>query len=643
MALINISQFAGEIPRRNRRLLAPNQAQIAENCDVLSGSIVPFKIPSDVETLSGTDFISLYRFEATGEFLVFETDVDFIRSPVALDTFQRVYSTGENVPKVRGINTGTEFLYDLGIPKPTLTPTGTPTAQSSTTWTRTFHYFYEEPDGTRVDEDASALTVIETTPGVVYTVDPIPAKIAASADAFFVLWFDAFDPDGTTLGRLYPATSAASANNDFVLGGATASSALVVVVDVATLTISFDTSRSSEFTVDRSYVYTLVSGEGEEGAPSDPSLTVIVQPDEAALIANMDTAVVPNRNITLKRIYRTVTDTTGATNFKFVAEIPYTQATFSDQVLDADTGELLSTADFFPPPTDMQGIVLHPGGFAVGFTKNTIHPSPPFQPHAYPTGNQLSVEYDIIALGISGNSIVILTDGYGYIATGDSPETLTLRRIESRQPCVSKRGTAQIKDMVIYPSADGLVGVQGANAQLLTEEYFRRDDWQLVQPSTMVGEVHDKRYIGFADGRNIVFDFDEGASALVRTTVNASGVWSDLELDELFIIVGNKIQKWRGGSANLPVRWKSFERRYDRQISFSTIKLEGGGNSPKPSLNIYANNVSVQTLTFPDDDARRIPNLRNEKFWALEVLTLHEVNEIAMATSVAEIRDTERV
>jgi hypothetical protein len=129
--IIRLNQFSGLAPRIAPVNLPQPAAQVAANCLLGSGSLRPLVSEGAVTVtdslVSGTKQ-SIFRY--TGDrWLAWITDVNVCRSAVALDAFDRLYWTGDGVPKM-GDNTrilsGTSKpggSWDLGIPKPAAAPT----------------------------------------------------------------------------------------------------------------------------------------------------------------------------------------------------------------------------------------------------------------------------------------------------------------------------------------------------------------------------------------------------------------------------------------------------------------------------------------------------------------------------------------
>jgi hypothetical protein len=395
--------------------------------------------------------------------------------------------------------------------------------------------------------------------------------------------------------------------------------------------------------VDRSYVYTFVSRYGEEGPPSDPSSLVAVDPTQDANVTNMDTAVVGNYDITQKRIYRTVTSDAG-TFFQLVDTINLATATYLDTKADSDVTTILPSEGWVAPRPSVHGIVAMPGGFIAGFSGNTVYFSEPYYPHAWPLRYALTVDYTIVGLGVNSAGLVVLTRGSPYLMVGESPATMSVVRIESEQACVSKRSIRVAGDepntAVIYASPDGLVIVEGAAARLFTEGFWRKEQWKLLTPTSMISAVHDGRYFAFLQNTAFILDFSKQGSIVTTTTVQVQGLYVDLLTDTLNIIIKgtNDLKSWRTGTNNLTIRWKSKEMVFPRRYSYNTARvLAESYASDNVKLRLFADGTQVKELTVADDVAFRVPKLRDEKVWAFEVEATEEVYEALLSTSMSEL------
>lgn len=257
----------------------------------------------------------------------------------------------------------------------------------------------------------------------------------------------------------------------------------------------------------RSYIYTWVSAYGEESAPSKYSL-VNAFTDSSWQIdlttpsqADMNQTATPTRNIVSTRIYRTVTSAAGDATYFFVAEVPIATITYLDDQQDdviALNNECPSIT-WTPPPSDLQGMISMPNGMIAGFRKNEIWFCQPFYPHAWPSVYTLTTEYPIVGLGVSGQSLVVATEGYPVILTGINPGALAQTHSSVSQPCISKGSILSGDAGVFYMSPNGLILCQsGGYTVNFTEGWITRDKWSKLTPPLGVRAVnHLSSYFAF--------------------------------------------------------------------------------------------------------------------------------------------------
>jgi len=134
--IVGVKSFGGVSPRTPARYLQDGQAQVAINCPAFSGSLQPLRdVGSSLLTLPKTGVPkTIYRFgqgvESDTQFWFhWPTTVDVVKGPIAADTTERTYFTGDgSYPKVTTTTLSTtggaggEYpyaSYRLGVPHPT--------------------------------------------------------------------------------------------------------------------------------------------------------------------------------------------------------------------------------------------------------------------------------------------------------------------------------------------------------------------------------------------------------------------------------------------------------------------------------------------------------------------------------------------
>ena len=110
---IRIADFKGEIPSRHPRILPQMYATTALNTRLDDGTIAPVRTTALVETLLADANTIFFHKD---EWYSFTGDVDVVPGPVKTD---RLYVTGDGVPKMYANDT----VYNLALPAPAAKPT----------------------------------------------------------------------------------------------------------------------------------------------------------------------------------------------------------------------------------------------------------------------------------------------------------------------------------------------------------------------------------------------------------------------------------------------------------------------------------------------------------------------------------------
>lgn len=502
MTTLRIENFAGIAPRWSARLLPKNGAVRADNCKLLSGELRGLRQTQplfDFGVNGGVTVARAYRLPATvgapipmngSDFWLgfANPDVDFVRTPVLEDTFERYYWTSDTsqhggVPQynTRARIQAASASYVLGIPTPVNAPTVTP------------------PAGTNVV---------------------------------------------------------------------------------------------------RSYVYTFVSAYGEEGPPSPP--TTATGNAGSWSITGMDTTVPSpsNYNLAKTRIYRTVAGATG-TEYFWVADITFGTSSYTDTQADAVVALnfTMQSLTWDPPPQTLKGLVPHPGGFLIGFTGRDLYMSVPYQPHAWPVENIQTCQTEIVGVSVYNNTIIVATTSHPYYGDGMSPAAVTLQKIESIDPCVSRRSMATTTGGVFYASPQGIIRATDAGTTLVTYQLFTREEWQLYFSPTQVQAVpYGLQYIAF-DSTATGFIYSPAEELAPLTTLdrftNVQTIQIDAYSGDVYIVQGNQVRLWDPPTSTpYSYTWTSKEFDLPKPVNFGAMRLKFAGTPltvPLSALADYTN------------------------------------------------------
>ena len=285
MAYFKLITFGGKAPRVSPRLLADNLAQTATDVNLESGRLVPVKDnstvnpSSGVSTLANTSKQTIFKYTDSPErWLQFDEDVDVVRGPIAGDTNDTIYWSGQSFPRmgrsdiILGSAPYPDAFYRLGIPAPTAAPTvaiAAPTTINATITTTS---------GSGVITVTTA-SVHGATVGDIMTLVGFGATNGLTADEINGDFKIVSVPSTTTLTVATSGSATSSSTSSSVSNGA-----------------SFNGPSDADLDFETSYVYTFVSSYGEEGLPSAAS-TVLTTDDNAVItVSNLSTAGAKSNN-----------------------------------------------------------------------------------------------------------------------------------------------------------------------------------------------------------------------------------------------------------------------------------------------------------------------------------------------------------
>ena len=341
-------------------------------------------------------------------------------------------------------------------------------------------------------------------------------------------------------------------------------------------------SSTAGTTETRAYVYTNVSSFGsvkEESAPSPATTVTVTNTGATVTVSGFTAAPTTGYNITHRRIYRTITGATTVT-YSFVAEIPVSTTSYVDSKTTAQLGSALPSLYWTPPPDDLKGLVAMPNGILVGFLGNQLWFSEPYYPHAWPEGYMLTVDYPIVGLGVYETNLVVLTTRFPYLISGVSPSSMSQQKLPIPQPCVSKKSITSDQYGVLYASPNGLVSLGQGTQDVVTVPLYTRDEWQALNPASMVGAVYNNMYMGFTTINGVIegFVLSRGdIPPLIRLNFPTRSLFIDRSTSNMFAVndLDNKVYQLDASAINFTTyEWKSKKFVMPNPLNFGAVKVQ---------------------------------------------------------------------
>jgi hypothetical protein len=291
MAAIKLSKFLGSAPKISPELLPDAAAQIAANAKVYSGDLIPYRIPKVVGSVARNGEVkAIYPMRDANDptaykWLSWLKEVDVTITTTLADEEQRIYYTGDGVPKVtnyqlaiQGAGPYPYAAYDLGLPLPETVPTATASS------------FSQKATSTYARDTGNIATIVTGT-----------AHQFKTGQVVSITGFTSTD------GKTFNAT-----NVRITVVNSTTFTYFSTGSAIATTTDTTGVASLAGTTTTRNYVYTWVTPWNEESIPSSPSDALYVKEGQTITVGNLPTTKPTGNNfITGIRLYRTVTSSNG--------------------------------------------------------------------------------------------------------------------------------------------------------------------------------------------------------------------------------------------------------------------------------------------------------------------------------------------
>lgn len=389
----------------------------------------------------------------------------------------------------------------------------------------------------------------------------------------------------------------------------------------------------------RAYVYTYVTADGEEGAPSLP-LVVDCEGGQTVNLAGLLTSISGDYNITAKRIYRTVSTASSPTDYQFVVELPLATATYADSKLATELGEIIPSLDYDMPPAGLKGLVSLPNGVVAGFMGNDVYLCEPYRPYAWPAKYIQSVDAPVVGLGVFAETLVVLTKAMPYVMFGSDPNTMVVRKSELAEACVSKRSIVSMSGGVFYASPNGIVMIGPSGGKLITEGIIDKEFWASLKPESISAYHYDGRYIAFYDTGTVQagFQFDPGDPNQPFSMLEAYALagYTDPVRDALYLNVSGTVRKWDSGGTPYTYTWRSRIHEAPAEVNFAWGQVVG--EAYPVTIKLYADGVLKYTLAVASTNPFRLPSGFVATDWEIELIGTNKVTAVYLAQGIDELK-----
>jgi hypothetical protein len=399
------------------------------------------------------------------------------------------------------------------------------------------------------------------------------------------------------------------------------------------------------------YCYSWVDQWGQESARSPISDAVVVQPGYKATISRSSSlgilqTVTSHAELTQLRLYRSRAgfndDNDAFFRVNNGSSALYTLVGAATNIADLVGEGGFDADDRMPkieaPPSGMDGLVVMPNGYAAAFYGKTIRFSEVGHLNAYPEEYRIWVDYNVVGMAVSGNDLVVLTEGPVYIVSGSAPDRMTAFRLPFNQACVAKAGIVTWNGGICYPSNDGYCIVQGGQAQILTAGTYSPEQWRALTPSTCIAGVHNDMLMACMTGVTLCLRRTSDGLQATTTSETWTGLYYDVVDDKLYVISTTVMSLWEGASTKMTLAWKSPIYHFSGLLNWQNAQVYADTYPVTLKLYRAASGTASATITVADAKAFRIAKIQPAEDWQIEVQNDDRITEIALATGMRELR-----
>jgi hypothetical protein len=191
----------------------------------------------------------------------------------------------------------------------------------------------------------------------------------------------------------------------------------------------------------------------------------------------------------------------------------------------------------------------------------------------------LTVDYPIVGLSVFETTLVVLTTRFPYLISGVSPTSMTQQKLPIPQPCVSKRSIANDQYGVLYASPNGLVSLGSGSQDVITVPLYTRDEWQAINPVSMVGAIYNNMYMGFSSIAGVIqgLVLSRGdIPPLVHYDFPVRSLFVDRSTSDIYAIsnLDNKVYHLDASAVNFTTyEWKSKKFALPNPTNFGAVKV----------------------------------------------------------------------
>lgn len=417
--------------------------------------------------------------------------------------------------------------------------------------------------------------------------------------------------------------------------------------------VAVDPNRIVE---ERFYAVTFMTDWGEESAPSPVS--DLLEPDQNDTVTVARPTVPGGRHIAKWNLYRTNSGNIG-TDFQLVDVMLIATTAYTDAKKAAELGEPCPSAAWAEPPYRMdtgsgtypnfatkgadpymRGLVGMANGVMAGFVDNFVAFSEPYAPYAWPVQYQIPLKYEVVGLGAFGSTVFVGTTGRPSLISGSDSASMSAQELDESQACVSAKSIVCIDGGAFYASPDGLCYASQGGVEVISDGLFTREDWQKLDPKSIIGFTHDGiYYFSYTGNGGGAYSLDRKSRKLTSLDMRFTAVHSDVRSDGLFFVNGPKVYRALT-SGRRTGKWKSPKQALPSQSPLAWLRVMGDQSDAAPvTVTWFGDGEQRYQVAVADIEPVRLPPGRYLEH-EVQIESKARITRVILASSTEELKQT---
>jgi uncharacterized protein CbrC (UPF0167 family) len=216
-------------------------------------------------------------------------------------------------------------------------------------------------------------------------------------------------------------------------------------------------------------------------------------------------------------------------------------------------------------------------------------------------------------------------------------------------PCISRKSIAHVRGNIVYAGSTGLVIIDNSGPQIFSDKLYTIEQYKELHFENCIGAgEYDGKYFAVFEDKVMLFDFADGELKHTLLDKDAfthgkyswnDGSWLNYEQDfsEYNTPYGETMITQDFSGENLESVWHSKDYVFPRPIAFTTARVRFEDASKSVGIKLFGEGKEVYSGTIQHNTAFRLPVMRRECRWSVEVSGSTDITSIELAESMAEM------